>query len=841
MAILKGTRKSDTLTGGLADDTILGRNGNDILNGGAGNDYLDGGNGSDVLDGGTGDDDLYGGRGSDVLTGGAGNDTLEGGADNDTLDGGEGIDTAWYTGNYADYTITQTASGYQITDNVGSDGIDTLTGIEYLDFADGVVTLNSDPTGAITVDGLAAQDNILTANSSTLADADGLGALSYQWQSSTDGASWTSVAGATGSSYALTATEVGNYFRVSASYTDANGTQESVTSAATELVANQRGDDLDNTIIGTSAADILAGGAGNDTIDGLQGADTMLGGTGDDTFIVDNAGDVVVEYAGEGTDTVTVQGNYSSYALDANVENLVMTGYQSTATGNDLDNSISTTYGSTNSHDVLDGGAGADTMAGYYGNDTYYVDNAGDTVVENANQGTDTAIASVDYALGDNVENLTLSGTAGLNGTGNASANLLVGNAGSNVLTGLAGDDTLNGQQGADTMSGGTGNDTYYVDNAGDVVTENANEGTDTVNTGVDYALDANVENAVLNASDITVTGNALDNHYTVNSNATTSTIVEAAAGGTDTVTVQGHYKGYALDANVENLVMTGYQTTATGNDLDNSISTTYGSTGSHDVLDGGAGADTMAGYYGNDTYYVDNAGDTVVENANQGTDTVIASVDYALGDNVENLTLSGTAGLNGTGNASANVLVGNAGSNVLTGLAGDDTLNGQQGADTMSGGTGNDTYYVDNAGDVVTENANEGTDTVHTSVDYALDTNVENAVLNASDITVTGNALDNHYTVNSNATTSTIVEAAAGGTDTVTVQGNYSSYALDANVENLVMTGYQSTATGNDLDNSISTTYGSTNSHDVLDGGAGADTMAGYYGNDTYYVDNAG
>ena len=151
-------------------------------------------------------------------------------------------------------------------------------------------------------------------------------------------------------------------------------------------------------------------------------------------------------------------------------------------------------------------------------------------------------------------------------------------------------------------------------------------------------------------------------------------------------------------------------------------------------VLNGLAGADQMNGGAGNDTYVVDNVGDIVSELAGEGIDTVNSGITYTLTANVENLTLTGTAAINGTGNALDNVITGNAGNN---------TLNGGAGADTLIGGAGNDTYGVDNVGDIVIENANEGIDTVWTSVNYTLSANVENLYLVGS-VNGTGNSGNN-------------------------------------------------------------------------------------------------
>jgi Ca2+-binding RTX toxin-like protein len=222
------------------------------------------------------------------------------------------------------------------------------------------------------------------------------------------------------------------------------------------------------------------GGVGNDKLNGGLAADTMTGGVGDDTYYVDDAGDLIIENPGEGTDIV-----YSSisYTLADNVEKLILTGTGDTSgTGNALANTIRGTTGSNvidggdgndnlygaagndtvnggNGIDMLDGGLGADTMAGGAGNDTYYVDNVGDTVIENLGEGTEVVYSSVSFTLGANVEKLLLTGTGAIDGTGNSLVNVIRGNEAANVISGGAGNDTLYGNGGNDTLIGGAGTD----------------------------------------------------------------------------------------------------------------------------------------------------------------------------------------------------------------------------------------------------------------------------------------------------------------------------------------------------------------------------------------------
>jgi Ca2+-binding RTX toxin-like protein len=194
--------------------------------------------------------------------------------------------------------------------------------------------------------------------------------------------------------------------------------------------------------------------------------------------VVDNTGDSVIESAGEGTDLVQSR---VTYTLAAEVENLTLTGTSAiNATGNALNNfvtgnSANNTLTGNAGDDWLDGGSGSDTMRGGTGNDTYVVAQTGDVVTENANEGTDTVRASITYTLGANVENLMLTGTSTLNGTGNTLDNVLTGNSANNSLTGNAGADALDGGAGTDTLTGGTGNDTYLLGRGygADTVAEN--------------------------------------------------------------------------------------------------------------------------------------------------------------------------------------------------------------------------------------------------------------------------------------------------------------------------------------------------------------------------------
>uniref|UniRef100_UPI003F20702A beta strand repeat-containing protein n=1 Tax=Rhizobium sp. F40D2 TaxID=3453141 RepID=UPI003F20702A len=783
-------------TGNLLDNVLLGGVAADKLMGAAGNDTLIGGGGSDTMLGGIGDDiyvvdiatDLvienvnegtdtvqtalssytlgnnvenltytgsagFTGTGNalaNTITGGAGNDTLNGGAGADSLIGGAGNDT--YIVDSAGDIITEAADK----------GTDTVrTNLASYTLADNVENLSFAGTGAFAGTGNAL-DNVITGGAAidALSGGDGNDTLD-------GGVGADSLIGGLGDD---------TYFVDNVGDIVTEAADEGIDTVRTTLANYTLGSDVENltytgtvAFVGTgnSLANTIKGGAGADTLDGKAGADILIGGVGNDTYIVDDVGDVVTEAANQGSDLIKTA--LSSYTLDNNVENLLYTGSSGfTGTGNALSNTI--TGGAGN--DTLDGGAGNDTLNGGAGDDIYVVDSASDVIKEAVSAGTDeirTALAAYSIAALVNVENLTYTGSANFAGTGNALAN---------TITGGAFNDTLNGGAGADSLIGGAGNDTYIVDNAGDIVTEAADEGTDTVRTTLaSYTLGSDVENlAYIGTAAFVGTGNDLDN--TITGGAATDTlsggagndtlnggagadrliggtgndtyivdhagdlVTEAANEGIDTV--RTNLSAYTLGANVENLTYIGTVAfVGTGNLLDNVLlggvaaDKLMGAAG-NDTLIGGGGSDTMLGGIGDDIYVVDIATDLVIENVNEGTDTVQTALSsYTLGNNVENLTYTGSAGFTGTGNALANT---------ITGGAGNDTLNGGAGADSLIGGAGNDTYIVDNAGDIVTEAADAGTDTVRTNLaSYTLADNVENlSFAGTGAFAGTGNALDN-------------------------------------------------------------------------------------------------
>ena len=224
------------------------------------------------------------------------------------------------------------------------------------------------------------------------------------------------------------------------------------TDAAGTAAINLFGNEFANTVIGNAGNNFLSGGGGADTLRGLGG---------NDSYFVDNANDIVVEVAGQGTDNVNTS---VSYVLKAGVavETLRTTNAAGTTAINLIGNEFANIVTGNAGNNVLNGGGGADTLQGLAGNDAYFVDNAADKIVEAAGLGTDNVNASVSYKLAAGVSVETLrttnaTGTTAINLTGNELINIVTGNAGANVL---------NGGGGVDTLTGNAGNDIFEFNTA---------------------------------------------------------------------------------------------------------------------------------------------------------------------------------------------------------------------------------------------------------------------------------------------------------------------------------------------------------------------------------------
>jgi len=666
---------NDTLYGGLGGDNVNGGEGDDVIYGGDGkvvNGVLDATDGGDGLNGGRGNDTIYGGGGNDVVDGGEGNDIIYGGIDNNLVQGLIGDDI---------FIVDATQFGYQnaFSGGLGHDIVDyrasngqTLAGVKV-----GVnVDLGNVGAGIVIPAGRNVKDVFL------------------------------SIEEVYGSAFNDTIT-TGNAIQVDALGNPILGPGGAVVP-------------VDSTVHGEAGNDSLIGGLGNDTLDGGVGNDTMTGLAGDDTYLVNVATDVVVEAAGAGIDLVL---SGVTYTLGANLEDLTLTGNTNI---NGTGNAIANTITGNSAANILDGGVGVDVLMGGAGNDTYFVDNTADLIIEASNAGTDSVFASATYTLLSSVENLTLTGSAAINGTGNTGSNVITGNGGNNILDG----GTSTSPSSIDTLIGGAGDDTYIVDSTTDVITEAANAGTDTIQASVTFSLAAlaNVENLTLTGGDnINATGNDGNNVITGNSGSnsldggagndsldgglgndslvgglgndvyivdTTSDVIsEATAAGIDTIRSSLSFSMAAV-ANVENLTLTGGgNIDGTGNGDANIITGNNG----NNSLDGGDGIDTLVGGLGNDVYIVDTTTDTISEATAAGTDTIRSSVSFTLVAvaNVENLTLTGVDNINATGNVGNNVISGNSGNNSLDGGAGNDTLIGGAGADTLTGSAGADRFLI--------------------------------------------------------------------------------------------------------------------------------------------------
>lgn len=842
---LYGQKGKDTIYGLAENDTIYGHNGADLLLGGTDNDTIYAGNGKDKVWGGFGIDTIYGSDdgNKDILRGGGDADLYKvdskdvvreaagGGlldwvwADDDhALLAGQDIEVLWayapFGGMALELARAAVLGDYRTFVNhallygtLGTEPGARLTGNEKSQILFGELDVEFH---ANSLEGMGGADTIIGDGLSDIAvylssDAAVQIDLSVNLQSG----------GHAEGDYLYGIRNV-----LGSAFDDILEGESLVNGALDEYANTLRGGVGNDLIYGYGEADVLKGGDGEDTLFGGKGADTLNGGRGDDTLdggdgddtYVVTLGDALVDSGGFDT-AIATEDFYLAAGLA--IERL-----EAASKADGLYLFGNTWYQTIVGHD------GDDTIHGGAGNDWAYYSfsNAGVTV--------DLTVTrqSGGHAEGDtlkSIENLrgslsadTLIGKSGgftggpVNNThyGEAGDDYIEDSYGSNTLYGGAGDDTLVGSgtngaivgfgsllisgagndtleggvstnSGGDTLAGGMGNDTYRVTSNGDIAV-GADGGHDTPISDVDdWDMDtpghAGIEDAILGTGKI-LRANALDNHVT-------------------------------------------------GNGKANEI---FGRAGD-DTLLGKAGTDTLRGGLGDDTYAID-GGDVIVELAFGRTDTVRSAQSHTLGNNLENLTLTGILSVNGTGNAKANVIKGNAAAN------------------TLEGRGGNDVYVTDGA-DVIVEALGEGVDLVESSGDITLSANVENLVLTGTAVSGTGNALDNRLTGNAEGNTldggggtdtmiggagddtyitdggDEITELLAGGFDRV--ESSASVFLLGANIEALRLTGSADlNGGGNVLDNDIRGNSGDNR----LRGREGSDTLTGNGGADTFVFDTA-
>lgn len=510
------------------------------------------------------------------------------------------------------------------------------------------------------------------------------------------------------------------------------------------------GDANANTLNGRAGGDVLTGRGGDDVLNGDSGDDTLIGGLGND-ILNGGLGRDLLSYrdttlgvsvtigpldsgtvqagGGFGTDIFNqiedIEGGAGNDTLVGNAEvNQIYGGDGNDAVAGDFGND--TIYGGLG-NDLLAGGAGLDTIYGGGGRDTVTFTSLGVSGVSLWLDESGNGTAVVQTGGND-----TVSGIAHL--TGSIGNDNLQGNAGANRLDGGLGNDRLYGRAGNDLVRGGDGADVLFGDDDWDFQDGRLAEGDDTLDGGADNdtliggnGTDMLIGGLGRDVADYSRLFDDLGNgEYSIHANLATGQVTKYFYDYRD----QG-FMPFAIDSivgsgadAVENVVGTAGNDVITGSELNNTFYGGFGKDtlsggGGDDVLAGGAGMDQMFGGAGNDRFYIDTT-DVWSEGPNGGIDTIFVSTTHWLAADFENLTLTGSASVEGHGNAGANIIIGNAGANLLFGGGG---------ADRMIGGAGNDGYYSD-SDDTLVELANGGIDTVFATATAALAANIENLTL---------------------------------------------------------------------------------------------------------------
>lgn len=901
-------RADDTLYGEAGNDLLGGGDGAALLFGGAGDDTLNGGAANDTLNGGSGTDtalfsdastniaviDATGGlqvtsadgtdfvasdvesfRFSDttmtfaqvaalapnVNVAPTGTVTIAGSPTEDTiltavstLEDGNGLGTLiyqWMRGSEAiaganaeTYTLGQADVGSNISVKVSYTDQEGAPEAKSSIPTEAVTSVNHAHTGTVTIAGTPTEDAVLTAEAS-LVDADGLGALGYQWLR--DG---NDIPYEIDETYTLEQADVGAAISVRISYSDQRGTDETRTSAATRAISNINDAPYDEVeVFGTPAegADLAAisflvdeDGLGPISYQWLRGEEEIVGAT---------SAIYTLQLADVGT-TVSVRASYTDQGGTAEVVTSAATELVEpiglSRTGSSGDDTLT---GAAN-RDTLDGGLGADVLEGRAGDDTLMGGAGNDIYAFDLGFGHDvlTDVGGVDVLkFGAGITQADLSfevigsdmavivGTDRIDLIGHLDADkiqkiewirfedgtelkLKVLPSGV-TLIGTSGDDTLDGLRSGDNVQGRGGND-RISGQAADLAGEGGND---------------------------FITG---------------SRFSDVLDGGTGDDSLVAGFGDDFLSGGIG-------RDTLEGGDGDDTLEGGVG----RDTLIGGAGADRLAGGQNDDFYNVDNLDDVVVElEGDIGVDRVASSVDFVLGDAfIETLILGGSADIDGTGNDENNYILGSLGDNLIRGEGGNDLIEAADGEDTLFGGSGNDTLnggpgsdliHVEDSGDRVAESRRwDGVDHVVASVSFRMGSaHIENLTLtgtgdnlgagNGLRNIITGNVSDNTLDGGSNVDTligglgddtylirapgDNVVEAEGEGTDAVQA---FRTAILDDNVENLFLqTTLRLNGTGNGLDNTIV----GNNADNQLNGLSGNDILRGQGGSDAFIFDTA-
>ncbi len=535
-----------------------------------------------------------------------------------------------------------------------------------------------------------------------------------------------------------------------------HGDGGSVTGSASGGVILSWGDH-DSLVSGGGAAlieaggsdDLVTGGTGDDTLDAFGAGTTLVGGLGNETFEVNDTTDIIQAQAGAASNSM-----YSSvsYTLPQNVDVLTLTGSGNlAANGNgDVSNVIAGNSGNDtlvagSGNDTLVTGTGVDFLVGGPGPDAFYLNNASDSYyLPDYNGYEDTIYSSVSYTLyniSDQVDSLTLTGTADLTATDDYGYATLTGNAGNDTLVGGSGADTLIAGSGVDTLVTGTGGNTLVIDNVADVIEVSSGAFGDRIESSVSYSLGDGIDTLVLTGGgDLLGQGND-DATNSISGNSGDDTLI--AGSGADTLVA-----GAGLDtlvAGAGNDVLDG--TAARDTYL---LNAGFG-TAQINLSSGGGTIQFGAGISAADlsvSTVVDAEGNLTVQIADGSS---VITLDDGMNGGLTEFSLPGDSGLNfqfGTGpelnfaqflaavqvenstlaGASGNLILSGDSDASLSGGIGGDTIIGSGAGDTIVAGSGGQALYGYGSGDVLA--AGVGDDTLHGGGDDTLAAGSGNSIL---------------------------------------------------------------------------------------------------------------